>query len=125
MAHKILIVDDEPDLVESCARFLGLKGYKCFRAFCRIDAFNEIDLHAPEMVLTDLHLPDGNGIEIANYVRVRIPKSQVVVMTAYHSPDAARDAASAGVVGYLRKPFAMVELGEIVERAFAGETVVR
>ena len=114
-APKILIVDDERELVESCARFLGFVSCECLRAFDKAEAIQKIDSHRPNLVVTDLHLPDGSGFEVVRHARSRIPESPIIMMTAYHSPDVQRAAAAAGIVAYLPKPFAMAELGKAVE----------
>lgn len=96
-----------------------MASYNCLRAFGRADALKMIDSHQPDLVLTDLHLPDGNGIEVIRHARTRLPETPVIMMTAYHSPEALSAANEAGVTGYLRKPFAMAELGQTVEAALA------
>lgn len=112
---RILIVDDERDLVESCVRFLSFANCEFLRAFDKAGAIQKIDSHKPNLVVTDLHLPDGSGFEVVSHARLRIPKSAIIMMTAYHSPETQRAAAAAGIVAYLPKPFAMKELGKAVE----------
>jgi two-component system, NtrC family, response regulator HydG len=116
MALRILIVDDEPDLVDSCARLLGWKGHECLRANGELEAIAMIDTLAPDVVLTDLYLPDGGGMTVARYARRHSPRLPVIVMTAYDSPDAVAAAAAAGAAAYLRKPFAMADLDYAVSR---------
>ncbi len=115
-APKILIVDDERDLVETCARFLKLAKYDCLQAFNKSGAILKIDEFSPHLVLTDLHLPDGTGFEVIRYARLKNPGSLAILITAYHSPDAERTASEAGVNAYLSKPFAMSDLSKAVER---------
>ncbi len=116
--RKILIVDDERDLVETCARFLGLSRYECARAFNKSEAIRSIDEFKPHLVLTDLHLPDGTGFEIVRYARSKNPQSLAIMITAYHSPDAEKAVVEAGANAYLPKPFAMSELGRTVAMTF-------
>jgi DNA-binding response OmpR family regulator len=115
-APKILIVDDERDLVETCARFLKLAKYDCLQAFDKSGAILKIDEFNPHLVLTDLHLPDGTGFEVIRYARSKNPGLPAIMITAYHSPDAVKAASEAGVNAYLSKPFAMSELSKAIER---------
>lgn len=119
-APKILIVDDERDLVETCARFFKLANYECMKAFDKSGAILKVDEFNPHLVLTDLHLPDGTGFEVIRYARSRNPGLLAIMITAYHSPDAERMASEAGVNVYLSKPFAMSELGKAVEKTIDG-----
>jgi CheY-like chemotaxis protein len=86
MACLILIVDDEPDLAESCGRLLSLKGHKCVLAHGQIEAMTMIDTLVPDLVLTDLYLSDGDGLAVARHARRRVPPLPIILMTAYHSP---------------------------------------
>jgi DNA-binding response OmpR family regulator len=115
-APKILIVDDERDLVETCARFFKLANYECVQAFDKSGAILKIDEFSPHLVLTDLHLPDGTGFEVIRYARSKNPGLVAIMITAYHSPDAEKTASEAGVNAYLSKPFAMSDLSKAVER---------
>ncbi|MBF6558641.1 MAG: response regulator [Candidatus Binataceae bacterium] len=117
--RRILIVDDEPDLAESCARLLGLKGHECFRAHGQLEAMTMIDQLVPDLVVTDLYLSDGDGLAVARHARRRIRPLPVILMTAYHSPDAVAAAAEVGAVDYLLKPFSMAELDRAVNAAIA------
>jgi DNA-binding response OmpR family regulator len=78
-----------------------------------------IDTLVPDLVLTDLYLSDGDGLAVARHARRRVPPLPVILITAYHSPDALAAAAEIGAADCLRKPFAMAELDRAVRAAIA------
>ncbi len=106
----ILIVDDEADLADTCARLLRSVGYSCVVAYDIASAMALFDSDHPSLVLSDITLPVSDGFEIARYVRRKSPNTPVVLMTAYHTPQTASDAQAAGAAAYLSKPFANKEL---------------
>jgi DNA-binding response OmpR family regulator len=110
MPETILIVDDETDLADTCARLLKREGYECLVAYGMEDAIALFDARHPKLVLSDITLPTGDGFEIARHVRQHAPGTPVILMTAYHSGNSADEARLAGAAGYLRKPFANAEL---------------
>src|ERR1039458_10277841 len=65
---KILIVDDERDLVDAYVRLLERSGYRCTGAFDANQAIQMIDAESPDLVITDLSLPDNSGVEIVRRV---------------------------------------------------------
>jgi DNA-binding response OmpR family regulator len=112
---KILIVDDEADLVDTYARFLERQGHDCLRAYGQKDATDHIEHDRPDLILTDIQMPDGDGLQVVRLARQRLPQAFVAVMTATTVADSAlRDS---GAMAYLRKPFDLSELGELVNRA--------
>lgn len=112
VVDAILIVDDESDVAESCARILKRAGFSCLVANDVPMALWFFDLHQPELVLSDIDLGSGNGFEIALYVGQKAPATPVILMTSssYVGMDALKVASRAGAAGYLRKPFSNSEL---------------
>lgn len=119
MAAKILIVDDEPDLVATCARLLGRAGFRCLAAHSGADAIALIDAEHPGLVVTDLRLPHADGLAVTRHARQSSPPVPVVLITAYASSDARQKAAEAGAAVFLRKPFGTGEFLDAVRRGLA------
>jgi len=117
ITRKILVVDDEPDLVVTCARLLKRLGYDCITANSVPEAIQLIDEHHLDLVVTDLHLPIGDGFEISRHVRRSRPKTPVILITAFHTPDTVGQALANGVTAYLAKPFSTAEFNETVQHA--------
>ena len=115
MPNTILIIDDEPELADTCARVLGGAGFACLLAADKGSALLLFERDHPSLVLSDITLPDGDGFEIVSYIRQKSPNTPVVLMTAYHSSAAEQDALDAGASAYLRKPFANSKLISTIE----------
>lgn len=112
---KILVVDDESDLAQTLARFLEGLGHDCGIALSVQGAIDSITHDLPDVVLSDVQLPDGDGFDVMVHVRRTLPQTPVIIMTAYHSPTVEQAARQSGAAAYLRKPFALVDLGKIIE----------
>jgi len=110
LSYTLLIVDDEADVADTCARVLKRAGYDCVVAYDSPAAVALFESRQPALVLSDINLPNGNGFEIARYVRGKSPATPVILMTAYHDSSVPDQAARAGVARYLRKPFSNVAL---------------
>ncbi len=111
----LLIVDDEADLADTCARVLKKAGFDCIAAYDAAAALELFDATRPALVLSDINLPDGDGYQIARHVRDRSPLTPVILMTAHHNSQVADRAARAGAAYYLGKPFSNVALTAAVK----------
>jgi len=114
--YKILFVDDERGLVETCARHLRKLGYHCLPAYGIDEAIALARAEAPNLVITDLNFPERDGYDLAAYVRAELPRTPVILITAHHSSVSEAAAAQAGFSAYLRKPFSLTELSQIIEK---------
>lgn len=116
---KILVVDDEPSIREVLRRGLERVGHSVRVAAGRSEA--EAALPGGfDLVLTDLQLPDGDGIEILRRVKRDAPDTTVIVLTAHGSADTAVAAMKLGAFDYLTKPFDIDELRIRVGQALEG-----
>jgi CheY-like chemotaxis protein len=120
MPQTIIVVDDEMEMADTCARVLRCCGCKCLVAYDGATALALIDSERPALVVSDICLHTSDGFEIARYVRQKSPEIPVVLMTAYHTPDIARDAQAAGAAAYLRKPFPNADLIATVKSLLDG-----
>ena len=117
MACKILLVDDEPELLASWERILRPLGHACLTASTGPDAIAFIDREALDLVVTDLRLPGGvDGLAVARHARAHVPPISVLLISA-HDSDQAREAARyAEVSEFLVKPLANAAFREAVQR---------
>ena len=124
-AARILIVDDEPAMLENCARILEAKGYTC----CGLDdarRFRAVaEEFAPDLVVTDLRMPGADGMTILAVAVADDPARPVIIMTAHASVAAAVAAVREGAFDFITKPFTADELLVAVDRAvrYRGLTV--
>ena len=103
--NRILVVEDEADLVVTYDRLLRREGYRVATAGSRAEGLKAIESSPPVLVISDLRLPDGDGLDIIRAARALDPPAPVIVVTAFASR-AARDAALASCASaFLAKPF--------------------
>jgi CheY-like chemotaxis protein len=116
---KILIVDDEPALLETLCRGLNLHGHHCLVATDGRDALeilNRTNPEAVDLVLTDLSMPRVSGLELVHEIRTTLPALPVVVMSGLFQAGQVRQLAAQGVL-VLKKPFCPDRLLEAIEAA--------
>lgn len=120
MTCEILVVEDEPDLVHTYERLLR-------RYDCRVTAAGSLAAglaalarNAPQLLIADLRLPDGDGLEIVRAARALPTPAPVIVVTGVASP-ATRDAAmAAGAAAFLSKPFSTKAFTALVQSLLDG-----
>jgi CheY-like chemotaxis protein len=116
---RVLIVDDEPVVCQSFQRVLTDAGYDVHTETNGRKALATFGDKPFDVVLTDLKLPDINGLEITRQVRQARPEVPVMIVTGYGSPDSEREAEELGVFKYLRKPIAPDALRQVTADAIA------
>ena len=116
---RILIVDDEPSLRDVLKVGLTRSGFFVASAASHTEALGRLD-HAWDLVITDLQLPDGDGLSILGRVKELAPDTAVIVLTAHGSADTAVAAMKLGAHDYLTKPFDLDELRIRARQAIEG-----
>lgn len=112
-----LIVDDETDIRELIALTLERMGINAETASNLDDARHLLSKRSFALCLTDMRLPDGNGLDLVRYISTHHPGLPVAVITAYGSADNAVSALKAGAFDYLSKPISLKQLRPLVESA--------
>jgi two-component system, chemotaxis family, chemotaxis protein CheY len=114
----ILVVDDDPAILDIVVKTLDFEGYPTARATNGAEALNAIERRRPSLVLLDMRMPVMDGWTFAKELAERNVDVPILVMTAAH--DARRWASEVGAVGYVEKPFDIEELLDAVQRALEG-----
>lgn len=114
---KILIVDDEAGQRSILSKILEAEGYQLFEAASVSQALQLIDENEPEVVLTDLKMPQKGGLVLIEGVSKRSFPPEIIVITAHGSIDTAVKAMRLGAYDYLTKPLEREELILVVQRA--------
>jgi two-component system, NtrC family, response regulator AtoC len=117
VSRKILIVDDEPNVTEPLELVLTDAGFTVLTADSVADAMAVLKQTPVDLVITDLRLSDGTGIDLISHVKKEIPETEVILMTGYGSLDVTIEAIKAGAYYYLEKPYTPDRLFMLVERA--------
>jgi len=114
---RVLVVDDEPDIVEMIERVLLRMGLEVGRAGNVQDALQKLDGSPYDLCLTDMRLPDGEGLEIVRHIVQRNMNVPVAVITAHGNMENAISALKLGAFDYLSKPVALEQLRALVKAA--------
>ena len=115
--RNALIVDDEPDIRELLEITLGRMGIETLSAKDVTSAKALLQAHEFDFCLTDMNLPDGNGIELVQHITSNYPQLPVAMITAHGSMDSAVEALKAGAFDFVSKPVNLKLLRSLVDRA--------
>jgi two-component system response regulator PilR (NtrC family) len=117
---QVLVIDDEPDLRTLYELTLLREGYRVETAGCVQDALHLIDTHRFDVVITDMRLPDGLGIEILTHMRNGKRPERCIVITAHGSAENAVESLKAGAFDYLTKPVDLKQFRTAIASAVQG-----
>ncbi len=115
--RRVLIVDDETVILEILQEQLQRTGYECVLANSAREALTRLSIHVPALMVTDIGMPDMNGIQLAEAARSICPDLAVIVMTGRSDVATAINAMRAGADDYIVKPFDFDEMMICIERA--------
>jgi DNA-binding NtrC family response regulator len=113
---RVLVADDEPKLGRFVSEMLELDGHDVARASGGREAIALLASRPFDVVVTDLRMPDADGLAVLHAARARPCPPEVVLMTAYGTAESAVEAMKAGAADYVLKPFSMDELRLRVKR---------
>lgn len=113
--RRILVVDDEADFTTTYARLLRRYGYCVIAAGSRHEGLETIHAESVDLVITDLRLPDGDGLDVVRCARMQASPPPVIVVTGFASEASRQAALAAGACGYLSKPFSASAFTALVE----------
>jgi DNA-binding NtrC family response regulator len=102
---KILVVDDEDIVRTSCSRTLSPEGYEVRLAKNGAEGLKMAREERFDLVLTDLKMPDMDGIEVLRIIKEEWPETAVIIVTGYQTVDTAVKAIKLGAYDYIEKPF--------------------
>jgi len=115
--RHILVVDDEPGWIEVCRDTLAAEGLEVDGAGTVAEGLARIEAGSYDVVLADLRLPDGDGMQLVEAARRTDPDLAVIVITAYPTLETAIEGLRHGAYDYLVKPFGTQQLRAAVARA--------
>jgi DNA-binding response OmpR family regulator len=116
----ILIVDDEADLAATYERLLRRQGYRVQSVGSRRAGLAAIGAERPNLVIADLRLPDGDGLDVVRAARALPTPPPVLVATVLGSRASRQTALAAGASAFLAKPFATETFSSLVKELLAG-----
>jgi len=116
---RILVVDDEDIVRTSCSRTLSPEGYEIRLAQNGVEGLKMASEERFDLVLTDLKMPDMDGIEVLRIIKEKWPETAVIIVTGYQTVDTAVKAIKLGAYDYIEKPFTPDALISAVAEAMA------
>jgi len=124
MASTILIVDDEKNIRSSLSRSLSLEGYETLAAATAREGMDTVEREPVDLVMLDVRLPDGDGLEVLAWIKERRPALPVIIMSGHGSIDMALEAIRTGAHDFIEKPLStekiLITLGNTLR--FAGQS---
>lgn len=117
MTEKILVVDDEQEMLQVLRRSFSRKGYEVHCAECGKDAWNAIAETMFDLVISDLAMADLSGLELLERVRAMDATMPFIIMTGVGTIESAVDAIKLGAFHYITKPFKMRDIEILTQRA--------
>jgi DNA-binding NtrC family response regulator len=123
--YSILIVEDKASMAEMLEETLKSEGYRIIIARNAREGIKIIHEEGPDMLLTDLKLPDKDGIEVLKASKEESPLRPVIVMTAYGSVEVAVSAMKEGAFDFIAKPFDTDHLRMLIKRALENQQLIK
>lgn len=122
--HKVLVVDDEPDVVALIERTLSGNGFTVVTAYDGVSALDLVDTEKPDLVLLDLMMPIMSGYEVCQQLKSNPQTAEIpiVCLSSAHTPDARAHSLKAGAAELITKPFFPNELVAQIRRHLPAST---
>lgn len=116
---RILLVEDHADTAAMMRRLLGRRGYVVMLATTLDEARRAAASHSFDLLICDLGLPDGSGLDLMRELASRPTKLPGIALSGYGMPDDARRSLEAGFIEHITKPVAMERLWATLDRVLA------
>jgi len=118
---KILVIDDEPHLVEVIASRLRANQYEVFTAVLGLEGLEKARNEKPDLILLDILMPDADGYQVLRQLKedMKTKEIPVVMLTAHESDSDRATGFAAGAIQYLTKPFGPLELIDTIRGILA------
>jgi DNA-binding NtrC family response regulator len=115
--ERILVIDDEEDMLENCSRVLDRLGYESFLESDARKGVERFEQDHPAVTLSDLRMPGMDGLEVLRAIRRIDHEALVILITAFATVETAVEAVKEGAFDYVAKPFSADQLRLVIERA--------
>ena len=121
---RILVIDDEMIVCESCKRILEEDGYEVETALSGREAIDKMKENPFDIVITDLKMPEIDGMEVLRTFRKEYPDTIVIMITGFSTVETAVEAMKLGAFDYIPKPFTPDEVSIVVKKAIEKKNLV-
>ncbi len=121
---NILVIDDDKIILDSLCEFLTLEGFRTSGAETLKGALAKLEQEHYNLVITDVNLPDGDGLGLLDVIRENHPQTVTIVITGYGSIESAVKSIKQGAYEYLTKPIIDDELRLAIEKAIKQQSLM-
>ncbi|MFC1855188.1 response regulator [Thermodesulfobacteriota bacterium] len=116
--NNILVVDDEEEARLGLAKLLSVKGYRVFTASNGVEALEVLRNQPTSMIITDIKMPEMDGLTFLKEIKKIIPDVNVVIVTGYGEVEAYLEAMNLGAFEFLHKPIQFDDLIKVINKSF-------
>ena len=113
---RILVVDDEENARVALSKILTHDGYDVSSAGNGLEALNFLRNNAVELIITDLNMPEMNGLAFLRELKRSYPSSKVIMITAYGEVESYLEAITLGAFEYINKPVKYDDLKKVIDK---------
>ncbi|HEY64500.1 MAG TPA: response regulator [Caldilineae bacterium] len=126
MNKRVLVIDDEPELIKLVSIFLGMAGFEVVGAHDGLSAIENLERLSPDLVICDMVMPAMDGIETIKAIRAhpRMSSIPIIMLSARGQMDEIERALAVGANDYIMKPFSGAEVIRIVKKYLSREPSV-
>ncbi len=121
---RVLVVDDEPEICHLIEQILKQEGYQVDVRFSGIKALQMIKRYNYHLLLTDLEMPEVDGLELIKKAKKQNPEIRVIMVTGNATVDIAIRSLRHRIDGYIKKPFNISELKKVVRQTLCIHKIV-
>ncbi len=118
---KILVIDDEPVVLNSCRKVLEEDGFDVYLVPSADEALKAMKKEVFDLLLVDVKMPKHDGIYLMQKVKEKWPDVPIIVMSGYPTPDTITDGTKMGADAFIAKPFTPDELLETIRQVIQKE----
>jgi DNA-binding NtrC family response regulator len=122
---RILVVDDEENTRIALTRLLSREGYDVQTAANGLEALNTLRRSSADLIITDLNMPEMNGLAFLRELNREYPTSNVIMITAFGEVESYLEALNLGAFEYLNKPLRLEELRKVMGKMFLASSSER
>ena len=122
-AKRILVVDDEENARLALSKILSREGYDVASAGNGYEALNYLRSRDVELIITDINMPEMNGMAFLREVNRNFPACNVIMITAYGEVESYIEAMNLGAYEYINKPVKLEELNKVIDKIFTPSSV--
>ncbi|MDP2922931.1 MAG: response regulator [Candidatus Omnitrophota bacterium] len=121
MKKKVLVVDDDKEIVDFLEHFLGRLKLHVIKAICAKEALERYHRHHPDCVFLDIQMPDKDGLSVLKELKVLSPLLKVIMITAKDDKESQAKARKYGALDYITKPLDLSDLAQKVEKYLSSD----